>query len=38
MWKYLHVEGRKMCFVENNTSAIVTLYLIVNSVDVQMIY
>lgn len=27
-----------MGFVENNTSAIVTLYLIVNSVDVQMIY
>lgn len=33
MWR-----GEKMGFVENNTSAIVTLYLIVNSVDVQMIY
>jgi len=37
MWKYLHMEGSKMCFAENKISAIVTVYLMVNSVDMQMI-
>lgn len=36
MWKYLHVEGSKMCFAEYKILAIVTVYLLVNSV-VKMI-
>lgn len=36
MWRCLHVEESKMCFAENMILAIVTVYLLANSV-VQMI-